>query len=57
MSNICQQLTKQLKPGDILLTRGNWNATNLSIPGFWKHMAMYIGTGEYVLDHYSQYLV
>lgn len=56
-SNICQQLTKQLKPGDILLTRGNWNATNLSIPGFWKHMAMYIGTGEYVLDHYSQYLV
>jgi len=30
------------KPWDILLTRWNWNASNLSIPGFWKHMSMYL---------------
>lgn len=44
---------KLLEPGDILLTRGNWAATNLNIPGFWKHMAMYIGTGKYLKEKYS----
>jgi uncharacterized protein YycO len=43
-----------LAPGDILLTRGNWLATNINIPGFWKHMAMYIGTGRYLHDTYPE---
>lgn len=42
-----------LHPGDILLTRQNWTATNLNIPGFWKHMAMYVWTGVYIMEHYK----
>ena len=48
-----EAVQKLLEPGDILLTRGNWVATNLNIPGFWKHMAMYIGTGKYLKEKYS----
>jgi hypothetical protein len=41
------------KPGDILLTRWNWNATNISIPGFWKHMSLYMWTGKYLMDRFE----
>lgn len=35
---------KQCQPGDILLERRSWHATNAGIPGFWPHSALYIGT-------------
>lgn len=41
------------KSWDILLTRWNRNASNLSIPWFWKHMAMYIGPWEYLKKHFK----
>lgn len=34
---------KDLLPGDVLLSRQEWSLSNLLIPGFWKHGAMYIG--------------
>lgn len=40
-----KQIESSLESGDILLTRKNWAATNLNIPGYWKHMALYIGDG------------
>ncbi len=40
-------------PWDIFLSRGNWNATNISIPGFWKHMSMYLWSWEYIKDNYK----
>lgn len=40
------------KPWDILLTRGNRNATNISIPGFWKHMSLYMWTWKYLSDKF-----
>ena len=47
------ELNSILEPGDILLTRQNWTATNLNIPGFWKHMSMYLGSGKYLQEIYG----
>lgn len=33
-----------LEPGDILVTRHSVALTNLFIPGFWPHAALYVGT-------------
>lgn len=38
---------KTMLPGDILISREAWHFTNLFIPGFWSHAAIY-GNGEVV---------
>lgn len=34
---------EKFAPGDIMLQRREWHATNLGIPGFWTHLAFYTG--------------
>lgn len=40
------ELLPRLEPGDIVLQRREWYLTNAGIPGFWPHVALYVGTSE-----------
>lgn len=37
-------LQPQLKAGDVIVERRNWYLSNLGLPGFWPHAALYLGS-------------
>lgn len=41
---IREELSKMLRPGDILLERTPFRLTDLLIPGYWGHVAIWLGT-------------
>jgi len=44
---------KIAQPWDIFLTRWNWNASNISIPWFWKHMSLYVWKWSFLKKNFS----
>lgn len=50
-------LRPKLEPMDVMLERRNWYLTNIGLPGFWPHAALFTGDLEQLDAHFDEALV
>ena len=47
-------MQEKMEPGDIMVQRRNWYASNIGIPGFWPHSVLYIGSPEEANEYFEE---
>lgn len=47
-ADLARRVQPLLKPGDVLLRRTEYTSSNVFIPSWWKHAAVYVGDGKIV---------
>jgi len=50
-------IKEELLPGDVLLKRNNYQLTNIGLPGFWTHTAIYIGCLDKLDKYFNDILL
>jgi hypothetical protein len=48
-----EKLRAALEPADIVVSRKNWYLSNIGLPGFWPHAALYLGPPDQLTAYFA----
>lgn len=52
-----EELAPRLEPGDVFLERREWYVSNIGLPGFWPHTALFIGDAAQRRTYFDDHAV